>query len=185
MTKLARSARELAPPTGTLAVVVLLTVFALAPPVFATSMNGATLSLQPGTAATLTFKPTASQVPAKGRPAVVIPDPSAAFTLTVLMPGPGTYDLRVGLASDLVAGTTPGTLNAGVIRYKVTPIGQHPPQGCLGGPWQELGNGSRVAVLQGPGLCRLAVSVRWSWSGRDVAGHYSGVLTWTLSSESQ
>lgn len=185
MTKIAGSARAWAPPTGTLAVVALLAVFALAPPVWAASTNGAMLSLQPGTAAMLAFKPTAIQVPDKHRAAEVVPHPSAPFTLTVLMTGPGTYDLRVGLASDIVAVKAPWTVPAGAIRYKVTPVGRHPPQGCVGGPWQAVGTGSRVAVMQGPGVCRLAVSLRWAWTAREVAGHYRGVLTWTLSSASQ
>lgn len=145
----------------------------------------ATLSFGPGSPGTLSFEPAPSIRPTRAGPALVMPRSAASLTLVAVLPSSGTWLLSVAPANDLVDAVTGVALPSRALKVRVRPSGSPGPQGCSASGWQPVGSGgSRIAVLHGPGVCRLRVALRWAWSATAAPGRYRGVLSWSLSSVS-
>ncbi len=156
-----------------------------APPTGPTTVPAASLSFGPGSPGTLSFEPAPSARPTSAGPALVPPRATGLITLVAVLPPGGIWVLSVAPAADLVDAATGVTLPSRALSVRVRPFGSSQPQGCSGTGWQPVGSGgSRIAVLHGPGVCRLHVSLRWAWSARAAPGRYGGVLSWSLSSVS-
>lgn len=140
----------------------------------------ASLSLGSRAPGSLDFVPLPPSAPTRKGPAR-LPPRSGPFLLIAALPGPGTYILSVQLVADLLDPLTGAGMAAADVRYAVQPVGSSPPEGCQRTAWRPIGNGSRVAVLHGPGVCRLRVHLRWSWGATAAPGHYRGALRWNLS----
>ncbi len=147
----------------------------------ASTTSGASLSAGPQMPGTLDFVPLARAAPTPQGPARV-PPRSGSILLVAALPATGTYLLSVQMVTDLTDAFSGAQIAAATLRYDTRPVGPSAPEGCSSSGWRAIGEGSRVAVLHGPGVCRLRVRLRWSWGANAAPGHYRGALRWTLSS---
>ncbi len=141
----------------------------------------ASLSLGAPASGTVDFVPTPGSTPTPQGPAR-LPPQGGRFTLVADLPASGPYVLSVRMVADIIDAVTGASIPATDVRYATQTIGSPGPPGCQGSGWRSVGEGSRVAVLHGPGVCRLRVRLRWSWGAGAAPGHYRGALRWILSS---
>ncbi|MEJ2292841.1 MAG: hypothetical protein P8Y13_01365 [Deinococcales bacterium] len=130
---------------------------------------------------TLTFVPMPGKAPTP-QGALRLPPEGGPITLIADLQATGTYVLSVRVLDDIVDAATGAPIPATAVHYATQPIGSAEPPGCQPSGWRSIGGGSRVAVLHGPGVCRLRVRLSWSWGPAAAPGHYHGALRWTLSS---
>ena len=131
-----------------------------------------------------------SAFPPPGDPAAFYVTAQEPSTVVAGLPTPGVWVLEVALQSPLRITQSLQTIARTSVEYRVSPLEGSTVSGCIpttsavDRSWAPVGAGSRVAVLQGPGVCRLKVWVRLRMDGHEEAGAYRGSLSWSLRHES-
>lgn len=129
----------------------------------------------------------ATDFPAPGASSTFYAKAKAPYTLTTAAPYSGKWFLEVSLLTSPRIANGLASLAPTQVEYRAVPLlGSNVP-GCTptpGGPqsvpWSPVGTGSRAAVLEGPGICRMSIDVRLKLDGRESPGAYHADLAWTL-----
>lgn len=125
--------------------------------------------------------------PAPGASSTFYAKAKAPFTVTTAIPYAGTWFLQVSLLTSPRIANGLASLAPDNVEYRAIPLEGSNAAGCLPAPaneqsvpWAPVGSGSRAAVIDGRGICRMSIEVRLKLDGREHPGTYHADLVWTL-----